>query len=206
MKLRPIVGRQHEVRAILAGHQTQIRRVMKVQPECISELWQWIGKGTQIYEGKNLQSLLGRLVSKCPYGTVGDRLWVREGYRQELNLGHDKDGNWPDADSLYSYFYKADCDNPKGWGIGVWKPPIHMPRTASRIELEITDIRVERVQDISEADAIAEGVEVCSFRGLSAEEEYSVLWTQIHGYDDQKGWNANPWVWVIQFKPVGGVA
>ena len=149
---------------------------------------------------------------KCPYGVVGDRLWVREGYRQELNLGHDKNGNWPDAKSLYSYFYKADCDNPKGWGIGVWKSPMFMPRAASRIELEITGIRVERVQDISGADAIAEGaIESVQWANEEAKQSwlgnegyakgcYRHLWNEING--KKHPWDSNPWVWVVEFKRV----
>lgn len=213
MKLRPIVGRQHEVRAILAGHQTQIRRVMKVQPECISELWQWIGKGTQIYEGKNLQSLLSRLVSKCPYGVVGDRLWIKEGYRIELNLGQDTDGNWSDADGLFSYFYKADCSNPEGWGAGGWKSAVHMPRAASRIAIEITNIRIEQLQEITKADAIAEGAPPshwsidCISREFGfpdfSRSWFAQTWDQIN---KKYPWSDNPWVWVVEFKYIGGAA
>lgn len=206
MKQRPILFSADMVRAILAGKKTQTRRVVKLpdfgQSKTNGYDWTYRDKRALWNDISNAQ-----LLTKCPYGVVGDQLWVREGFRQELNLGYDKDGNWPDAKGMFSYFYKADCSNPEGWGAGVWKSPLFMPRAASRILLEITNIRVERVQDISEHDAFAEGVEVCDFeRGLCAEEEYSVLWTEIHGYDDQKGWNANPWVWVVEFKRVGGAA
>lgn len=222
-KQRPIIFSADMVRAILAGKKTQTRRIVKDEflleiamdyPHILPHLGTSIEDGTFGYEYVEYGAICGEehllepkdtawQVVKCPYGVIGDQLWVREGFRQELNLGYDKDGNWPDAKGMFSYFYKADCSNPEGWGAGVWKSPLFMPRAASRILLEITNIRVERVQDISEHDAFAEGVEVCDFeRGLCAEEEYSVLWTEIHGYDDQKGWNANPWVWVVEFKRI----
>jgi hypothetical protein len=110
--------------------------------------------------------------------------------------------------------YKADrslsdfdgYDNPAG---GRWRPSIHMPRWASRITLEITDVRVERLQDISEADAVAEGCKpirpelmldgLIVRPGRSAVEEFRLVWEQIHGHGGGS-WEKNPWVWVIGFK------
>ena len=211
------------VQAILAGRKTQTRRVVKSAINCLHYgklLGDWplsrfnfVESGVAHFKIQTDVDANTDDFVKCPYGVVGDRLWVREGYRQELNLGHDKNGNWPDAKSLYSYFYKADCDNPKGWGIGVWKSPMFMPRDASRIELEITGIRVERVQDISEADARSEGItdggclscgnpELCGCCNPKpdARDSYIWLWHKING--KKHPWSSNPWVWVVEFKRV----
>jgi len=132
----------------------------------------------------------------CPYGQPGNRLWVRESFRDAR------------AAMLGRVLYRADGDNICGW-----KPSIHMPRHLSRITLEVTTVRVERLQSISEADAQAEGVTPkwepgCSGRlmdalgGFSfrpAASAYAELWEQIHG---PGSWDANPWVWVIEFKRV----
>ena len=198
MKSRPIIFSAPMVRAILTGQKTQTRRLLRIQPH---------GAGSWILQGSAwvFPNICPHTTVKCPYGIVGDRLWVREAWCKGI-------GSRP-------FWYKADFiqrygaweQDAKEGAFGVlrneqgWKSPLFMPYVASRIELEITGIRVERVQDITDADALAEGVEVCEVeRGLSAQEEYSVLWTEIHGYHDQKGWNANPWVWVIEFKHVGG--
>ena len=233
MKSRPIIFSAPMVRAILADQKTQTRLVVKDEslldlcfewPDLAPHMGTSIEDGTFGFEHVEYGAMCGEehLLEpkgmvwqevKCPYGVVGDRLWVREGYRQELNLGHDKNGNWPDADGLYSYFYKADCDNPKGWGIGVWKSPLHMPRAASRIELEITGIRIERVQDISEADARSEGITDggclscgnpepcgCCNPKPDARDSYIWLWHKING--KKHPWSSNPWVWVVEFKRV----
>ena len=100
MKPRPIIFSSEMVRAILADKKTQTRRVVKAYPNCHIEIVEGVA------EMVNTESPEARIfLNHSPYGVVGDRLWVREGYRQELNLGHDKNGNWPDAKSLYSYFY-----------------------------------------------------------------------------------------------------
>lgn len=156
----------------------------------------------------------------CPYGGPGDRLWVRETF------------NRTDPGGLNGlYYYRADTGFPWGdayIGIEAWKPSIFMPREASRITLEITDVRLERVQDISEADAIAEGLYKFSGRQLcgmpevdtwdgrnffyhpdtrAARFDYWNLWDKINAKRGF-GWDKNPWVWVITFKrilqPEGG--
>lgn len=141
----------------------------------------------------------------CPFGAIGDRLWVREAYQGPLF----------DFDLMETYLedtskferpefceYRADggktpeyydADDNLRYG---WKPSIHMPRWASRITLEITGVRVERLQDISEADAIAEG----GTKHFNID-WFGPLWASIYGVDS---WNANPWVWVIEFRLVGG--
>lgn len=152
-------------------------------------------------------------VAVCPYGKVGDQLWVRETFgmkvRTVVGTPHE------------SLCYRADKDNEicaysaSGNEIPVkWKPSIHMPRWASRINLEITDIRVERLNDISEQDAIAEGIQ--KYKGPlrwvryldavtgeanfnCARDAFVSLWESINGAGS---WSANPWVWVIEFKRV----
>lgn len=206
MKSRPIIFSAPMVRAILTGQKTQTRRVVKGVPASHA----WAGFVLESTDSKqDGKAFFGIQKSeyhydqivyvRCPYGVVGDRIWVREGYADILwNIT-------ASGKEIRRFIYKADEQHGATIIHPTWKTPLFMPLAASRIELEITGIRVERVQDITDADALAEGVEVCEVeRGLSAEEEYSVLWTEIHGYHDQKGWNANPWVWVIEFKHVGG--
>lgn len=139
---------------------------------------------------------------KCPYGKPGDLLWVRETWAMETAYqGH-----------AYWYLYKTAYDSPVAWN---WKPSIHMPKDAARIWLQITDIRVERVQTISTSDAISEGIKSkteqkksgpCTFYKdycnrndwyWSAKASFMSLWQKING---RESWRANPWVWVISFK------
>lgn len=209
MKARPIIFSTDMVRAILAGTKTQTRRAVKVQPPentsgCV-----------QVWEGENHWDFWGFNGSqikrvKCPYGVVGDQLWVRETYAKVTN----RQGN-------QVFVYKADqSDEFIADYDGGWDSSMFMPRAASRILLEITAIRVERVQDISEADAIAEGSYLnrcpcpqmqakprsaidamfkqthCHIHGM----EYSRLWELING--KKHPWSESPWVWVVEFKRV----
>ena len=149
----------------------------------------------------------------CPYGQPGDRLWVRETW-QLHGLATDlatvvyaasKNQSWTEMHSLFPAELAAGM-KPKPFQHG-WRPSIHMPRWASRILLEIVSVRVERLQDIREADALAEGAKSCEAEldtggyWYSPEELYSMLWTKLNGWGD-KGWNANPWVWVVEFRRV----
>ncbi len=122
----------------------------------------------------------------CPYGDVGDRLWVRETWcyygAGDAHLGYKAtDEICPDA-------------------IDKWKPSIYMPRAASRIMLEVTEVRVQRLQDISEEDAIAEGIPKDDWFGLlTVKRDFQELWNAINekrGY----GWDSNPWVWAVSFE------
>ena len=146
----------------------------------------------------------------CPYGHPGDRLWVKETFYKYY-----PSETWPEPKALY----KADgitlCDKDSEGKKQRWTPSIHMPRILSRITLEITDVRVERVQDISEADAWAEGIEVLDGQfadadicatakkyGLMFENAnciYAHLWDTLYAARGL-GWDVNPWVWVITFK------
>jgi hypothetical protein len=220
MKERPILFNTEMVKAVLDGRKTQTRRVIKPQPKhydnnipgLTSGCMGLIHKGQKYSIGYPADFSYKMLVEQhSPYGQVGDRLWVRETWQREC----DGDG------SFVNYLYKADEEDLSDWSdyytgeIGMkWKPSIFMPREASRITLEITDIRVERVQDISSDDADAEafGGNYPSddfpdiFYGdrerwshLSIPECFGILWDSINekrGF----GWDLNPWVWVVEFK------
>jgi hypothetical protein len=198
MKERPIIFSAPMVRAILSGAKTQTRRVMKVRCHSICEgddgkLWPW-SEDAELAED---------FWHPCPFGKPGDRLWVRETWKHiEGGAIYDASGCTIDAFDPET-IYRADRPNQ----YGPWMSPIHMPRWASRITLEITDVRVERLKDISEADAVAEGCKpirpelmldgLIVRPGRSAVEEFRLVWEQIHGGGS---WEKNPWVWVIEFK------
>lgn len=120
---------------------------------------------------------------KCPYGKPGDRLWVRETWA----------GGIPGCESQGGYSYKADHITGNDGPFEIkWRSPIYMPRNASRITLQVADIRVERLQSITEQDAIAEGLKESPVNAFHA------LWDSIHA-DGKYPWDSNPWVWVIEF-------
>lgn len=178
MKERPILFSAPMVRAILAGEKTQTRRMLKRQP-----LFSSTPEGISGCNKYRTHSF------KCPYGIEGDRLWVRE----NIAFGKGYDGqrpvDIPTGQSFVKAFYMADGPKPE-WA-GQIRPSIHMPRAWSRILLEITGVRVERLHDISDDDAKAEGV-----LGFHT---YKDLWSNING---QESWDANPWVWVVEFKKI----
>ena len=191
----PILFSASMVRAILKGRKTQTRRVVKPQPTMqevdgtygvsVLAFKQKKGKGHWIWP--NAKDII---VTECPYGEHGDRLWVREAFTECPK------GNFIYREQEETHDYgksTADANNK-------WTPSIYMPRRASRITLEITNIRVERLQDISDKDALAEGVDQTntSIKGY-ATERFKNLWESINGAGS---WDANPWVWVIEFKRV----
>lgn len=179
MKSRPILFSAPMVRALLAGSKTQTRRVFKGTTEF---------KGP--YNPAYLEMHKGHKgwASICPYGQPGDRLWVRETFSDDwVDLGHPVQ-------------YRADGEmDSEMWAAGVrWRPSIHMARKYCRIELEITGVRVERLNDISVEDCRAEGIE---FRvEVPTRQQFQRLWESING---EKSWADNPWVWVIEFKNLG---
>ena len=226
-KERPILFSSEMVRAILEGRKTQTRRAMKVQPfdwatefvEAPSEKLPGTGKpGHWLFGNNGFVSVRG--CGRCPYGSIGDRLWVRETWQVDAPC----DGTWDDVvfygckgaslDFIPEKYKKPEHILYKAtWEDCVmsWRPSIHMPRWASRITLEIVNVRVERVQDISEEDAAAEGLEIDKdgfffvnvpgnkYFNKSAKSIYAELWNKIYG---SGSWEANPWVWVIEFKAV----
>lgn len=214
MKERPILFSAPMVRAILAGTKMQTRRILKQQPNpsmvTFSEPYSKL-HGTQTW-------LLGLGNSQritCPYGQPGDRLWVRETWMDLLGTGIERKtgdyGRFAYAADTPPGSYGDQCR--KDYGLK-WRPSIYMPRAASRITLEVTGVRVERLNDISYEDALAEGVDdarklvepECR-EGETADQlarrlrwpqrEYELLWEQING---PGSWAANPWVWVVEFK------
>jgi hypothetical protein len=207
MKEHPILFSAPMVRALLDGSKTQTRRVVKPQPIYDGRFagnWKIVGKNG--HEAATCSPLVGEL---CPHGRQDDRLWVRENFADLRGTGveHRPDPSGP----LKRYAFAADHppgsngdEARKEFGVK-WKPSIHMPRAASRITLEITGVRVERLQDISEADAVAEGVRNSLHMpgGRFANENFAHLWWAING---DGSWEANPWVWVVEFKRVEGGA
>ncbi|MGO2145204.1 MAG: hypothetical protein ACTH4K_16840 [Serratia bockelmannii] len=225
MKERPVIFNGEMVRAILDGRKTQTRRIMKHQPRqhdhknYVTATWRdeppayyntdaadWACK----YCGEGI-GYDGRSVYRCPFGAVGDRLWVREAYQGPL-FNFDQMETYLEDTSKFERpefceyradggrtpeYYDADDNLRHGW-----KPSIHMPRWASRITLEITGVRVERLNDISEENAKAEGVKagVCpGHEHMMHQVAFSELWQSIYG---EESWCANPWVWVIEFRRV----
>ena len=242
MKERPIPMSGPMVRAILEGRKTQTRRVVKwpagVQAEQIQRVVTapYYGHGMP-GEFTPLNACGGVCVEAfkphsypCPYGVPGDRLWVRETFyidHMSVSEGGPLPKEMPDGWDEMLY-YRADgeccqqipecrCDEV---GKPKWRSSIHMPRWACRLVLEVVSVRVERLQDISEADALSEGVRckecgytlldagiqmdhaVCSKRGKrGAANAFKELWESING---PGSWALNPWVWVVGFKRVEG--
>ncbi|MBF8733064.1 hypothetical protein IRZ59_21785 [Pseudomonas guariconensis] len=208
MEQRPILFSGPMVRAILEGQKTVTRRVVK--PQYLEGPWSvrpatdprherhshdwWLPTGSQPYAA----------LPPCPYGKPGDILWVREAWAQ-INVAQAPGESW--------VVYR-ECDNRTDYG-GPWKPSIHMRRRDCRIILEVTDVRVERLQDITEEQALAEGIDQHQLADSqdrydmvadhnmtgrpTAAGEFAHLWASING---AKSWYENPWVWVVEFKRV----
>jgi len=190
MTERPILFKGEMVRAILDGRKAQTRRAIKPAPTIN-------GVGAIFDEGDRQEDFVEPywvFPETCKYGKPGDTLWVRETWTQyPFNFNPEPCDAW----------YKATSNGPPP--PFKWRPSIYMPRWASRITLRITDIRVERLQDISEDDAKAEGVKPLDYAahhvaaGCGARIAFEQLWTTING---PGAWDANPWVWVVAFERV----
>lgn len=231
MNEKPILFSGPMVKAILDGRKVMTRRIVK-PPSPRLEVYAYREGESYPYYIRRKNCLwysyktIEQLVKKhCPYGTVGDRLWVRETYLPDPP----QDGTWP----YYDYtdgvlhnldaipieyrnpshvIYKASWPKPDELR---WRPSIFMPRWASRITLEITGVRVERLQDINAKDAVAEGIELArwalpesqwplvdygkEYDGRVLVGKFKELWQSINGAES---WNQNPWVWVMSFKRV----
>lgn len=228
VKERPILFSTPMIKAILEGRKTVTRRVIKPHPvPCnhegyVEAVWKndptkW--KAFDDHPDRWYCSYCGNGVDyggngmKCPYGKPGDVLWVRETWSKIHYEG---------VDENLTYIFKADWTGDAVKGI--WKPSIHMPRAACRLRLEIVSITVERLQDITEEDAIREGILFYDdsilgrrFKDYEADasayghpdhdyptlstarESFFTLWQSING---PESWNANPWVWRIEFKRI----
>ncbi|HBR2808415.1 TPA: hypothetical protein ACYVCC_003236 [Klebsiella pneumoniae] len=239
MKERGMIFNGEMVRAILDGRKTQTRRPIKWKQTRFTEIgeredgskWPWSEDAEHACD----------FWHPCPFGAVGDRIWVRETWGVVSHAFSD-DGlmiDWvpdrpataihemPFGNGYYSGYaiYAADGDftwgDDDGYedGRSCWKPSIHMPRAASRILLEITDVRVERLNAISEEDAEAEGIDMEALYDSqdcydcianhnmtgrpTVTGAFKYLWESIYG---EEGWKSNPWVWVIEFKRIEGGA
>ncbi|WP_447880304.1 hypothetical protein [Serratia fonticola] len=228
MKERPVLFNGDMVRAILDGRKTQTRRVMKPQPEPCDYVdehgkprgghsWPSNIFQTMLHVEEELQNgkgdWVGLVGDACPFGDIGGRLWVRETFMDLTGTGIEVNTG------LYEgYAYRADTppgslgdETRKEYKLK-WTPSLHMPRKACRLVLEITGVRVERLDDISESDARAEGIidggclncgepEPCGCVSPKpdATDAFAYLWQSIYG---EKSWFSDPWVWVIEFKRV----
>lgn len=189
---RPILFSSEMVRALLENRKTMTRRIVKPQPVSTKR-----------------SRRMDELIESCPFGNISDRLWVRETFCPRSN------GMLVMEQIQRSFFRATDGEGerntkPHNWR---WRPSIHMPRWASRITLEITNVRVERLQEISEEDAHAEGIwpdpggRFQQARGVGPFTEdprlaFRWLWDSINGKYPDKAWAASPWVWVVSFKRI----
>lgn len=217
MTERGMIFNGEMVRALLSGRKTQTRRIVKGTDGAVKFCKEWDINGEEIFvvlgekDHTGMNPVLGAI--SCPFGAVGDRIWVREtfaalepgSYEQvKPQEGHCQDLRYAATDRLA----KSDADI-RGYK---WVPSIHMPRWASRILLEITDVRVERLNSISQEDAQAEGLELTGWRPTYSDpdsggevmtpyDNFAELWSSIYG---DGSWQANPWVWVISFERIEG--
>ncbi len=237
---RPILFSTAMVQAILAGRKTQTRRIAKHHPAHIYN-WteeemeglehkyiKWVSEDEEGVFGPEWVMLNGDgdmegVLGLCPYGKPGDVLWVRETFRKYFNV--DEDG-YPHYDDVIIE-YAADNPEPiymrDGDGFQMfnkdgserylpYSASIHMPKAIARIWLQIEDVSIERLQDITEEDAKAEGVKIVAsnpifnfYKSYMPEREcfnnaynsFQTLWQSINGVES---WNANPWVWVVKYK------
>lgn len=200
-KERPILFNGEMVRATLDDRKTMTRRVCKPAEDAALSY-------VVTCENSQWGDEEGDVLFSCPYGKVGDRLWVRETFVQP-EIGHHK----------CPVYYRANEEDALFIGNQYkWKPSIFMPRWASRITLEITVIRIERLNDITHEDAKSEGVETTTFPSFAgspfpcwkgygkgkayldtALDSFKSLWRSING---EESWAENPWVWVVEFKQV----
>ncbi len=212
VKERPILFSGEMVMAILDGRKTMTRRVIKPQPE-VKYANVWFNRDTRMFDFRRCSPWSS---IRCPYGQPGDRLWVRETWQDFCPMWN---GSWCGHGTLegikqdHRPVYKADPDELWLRGNGDekkppcrWRPSIHMPRWASRITLEITDVGVERVQEISKGDAIDEGVlseghPEWDGNPDEPQRHFRLLWDSINAKRGF-GWDKNPFVWVISFKKV----
>lgn len=209
--VHPILFSTPMVAAILAGRKTMTRRLTNLEvvnkfPNDVQFL------GFQDYPDGSFRAIFQSDDSdeagsiKFPYGKPGDTLWVRESFYKSFA---------PDGITFPAYYFKVSHGGERVYDKDIfkWKPSIFMPKEAARLFLKITDVKVERLQEISEADAIAEGVEdltegqLLSFKDYlhgahpyTAKGSFKSLWLKINGL---QSWDANPWCWVISFERTG---
>ena len=199
------------VRAILEGRKTQTRRVLK-QRQNPHEFLGGIGEDKNDphnwgFENPDVPSHFVTLPEqRSPYGQVGDQLWVRETWATSKSLDHVKPSDLAKGAPI-QYIADQTCnvnnfEEKSLYNVGKSRPSIFMPRWASRINLMVTNVRVERLLDITQSDACAEGVALQSWfqnnaAGTTPIKQFKALWQSINGVDS---WDKNPWVWVVEFQ------
>lgn len=189
MRIKPIIFSAPMVRALLAGTKTQTRRLLNPQPKTfpVDEDGTLCDVGCMQVDGEGRPRIFtGRVLTeqKVPYA-VGDRLYVREAC----------------AVDGARVWYRVDHDEAEAYGPRVdvrWRPSIHMPRTASRLWLTVTDVRVQRLRDISGTDAVAEGIRARLPENGIAQQEYADLWDSLHTEPGTR-WAHNPWIVAYTF-------
>lgn len=206
---KPILFSGEMVRAILDGRKTQTRRVIKPQPERVGGGWMYAGQ--YFADDGQMKNYLFHDVygnGKCPYGGVyadgtAEWLWVRETWAAHVLCPEKPSELRPGTRIWYRATHAPQDEQDRG----PWRPSIFMPRWASRLTLQVMDVRIERVQEISEDDAKAEGVNPMSWtnrpeNGLDYTVMFWALWDRLNaerGYS----WDSNPWVWVVKFEQAG---
>lgn len=204
MRERPILFNDAMVRAILSGAKTQTRRPVKLRYDWAAEdlpdgrMW----PHARAYVGGD-----GDMApAECPFGAPGDLLWVRECFALGRVFDESRAAELPIIERDVPVWFRADGGADESWANrGKWRPSIHMPRWASRLTLRVTDVRVERLQDITEEDARAEGFDgdcpvgyVPAYVAGPCRYHFGSEWP----YEGAHGWAANPWVWVVSFERV----
>jgi hypothetical protein len=206
MKERPILFADEMVSAIMAGRKSQTRRVIKnlLGFGAITEFgrtdtpgydWHFRDREMRWHDHRH-----DRLLECCKYGEIGDHLWVREVWRTVDGCSCEEACHIPG-----NVYYDADGGGNDRYSMNKKRSPMFMPRWASRIVLEITNIRAERVQDIRDKDVFAEGIQSVVDNGQiddgTARGAFKTLWDSINS-DRGFGWDENPWVWVIEFNKI----
>ena len=207
IKTTPMIFNTEMVRALLAGNKARTRRIVKPQPFVSDVFPSWVFPATkkEAKEGAGLfyPNSKSSVLARCPFGKAGDLIYVRETsgeiIRQVGSTPHKKSVFKADSPNAVEYY---DCNGKPGPAVK-WKPSIHMPRWASRLTLKINSVRVERIQDISEADAKKEGISFlrnapdCD-ETLTEKQLFGFLWDSVY----PESWNKNEWVWVIGFEVI----
>lgn len=211
MKERPILISGPLIRPTRAGEKTQTRRLVRWAARGRAVVHFVTPSGQRASEGfpgavpwpfVEVDGSDRPLV--CPYGVPGDRLYVRETFAPVDDLRTTDPGTYAlGCGAFFAADYPSGLDHADGTPLR-WRPSIHMPRALSRIDLEVTAVRVERLQAITEEDAKAEGVKPDTMRGqpMTLVDVFAYLWRQING--ERASWASNPWVWVVDFKLLRG--
>ncbi|WP_034912932.1 hypothetical protein [Erwinia sp. 9145] len=210
MRERGIIFNADMVRAVLDGRKTQTRRMLSPRQLKMIDAASSIGECYPLESGKHHANSQSYYCEWCPFGAIGDRLWVRETFFPAPL----EPQSVPPKKTKWNIAYRGGAQlekiapatyNPTIYNYERWTPSIHMPRWASRITLEITGLRVERLNSMTESDALAEG---CNgghgsiphyIYSATPHEHFHYIWQSIYG---ASSWQANPWVWVIEFRRI----